>query len=56
MWDEERSTISAKLVVATEFSESYKARLLDSEETCHTLKEQNAKLATKLLVETSSAE
>ena len=29
MWDEERSTISAKLVVATELSESYKARLLD---------------------------
>uniref|UniRef100_A0A2N9FN33 Uncharacterized protein n=1 Tax=Fagus sylvatica TaxID=28930 RepID=A0A2N9FN33_FAGSY len=53
---EERSTISAKLVVAIESSMRYKARLLDSEETCHTLKKQNANLSTKLLVETSSVE
>ena len=53
---EERSIISAKLVVANESSERYKARLLDSEETCHTLKKQNANLSTKLLVETSSVE
>jgi hypothetical protein len=54
-WEEERNANASKLHAATECSESYRARLRDSEEVCLTLRVQNAELVAELNMATSTA-